>query len=423
MKGLVDMTAHPVFGPCIKSVSFSTDHLTNQIRDLMDALDSHKILDDTEAMRVLRLYREHEVERCAFLKSAGPSRMLSIAFANISSQGIRVSLGIYNDTQKRHGKHILLRAYGSTHDLGDLPFAKSMTLNRATFRTIRGACRDANFHPEFLELDLNGQGTHGGLKDSLEKLLLIHGQLQSYFDICIKEENIDIRIVSSRNRLKFKQRLVHDQIVGIPEYNRFTLDSLGQPVRDALTSASFTQLRMESCSMGSSAFVAVLRALAGTLQVVELVDVAYWGDQCNLRNMAPVLHCLRHELQLTTLILDDVRAMNKGYSGDSGVLLAKGRFWHGQQQICGGLDVLAGFDGNAWDDDLDDWFQNSIKSHEAEVRNLVDESAIDHVGYMALIAREAAGLKAHKVQYTEYKVSRARAAHAMARVEAGQFDS
>ncbi|KAG9517479.1 hypothetical protein KCV07_g6192, partial [Aureobasidium melanogenum] len=429
LKGLVEMTAHPVFGSCVKSVLFGTDHLTNQLVDLMDALDSHKITDPTKAMRVLQIYRERCAKWFEFSKSQELSRMLQTALSNLSSQGTNVSLGIFNDAREsRRGKpeKIVLRGYGSTHDYGGLPFTRFMTLNQTTLRIIRRACRVTNFRPELFELDLRGQETHDGMTHALTELLLTNGELRSNFDVCIREGDMDIRILKSQNCLELKQRPVRNQMLSIPEYVRFCLYSLGQPMLVALISASFTQLHMESCSMWSGQFVGLLKALDETLKVVKLVDVALWGDQCNLRNMEPVLHCLRHELQLTTLVLDDVRAMNKDYSGDSGILLAKGRFWHGQQQICEGLDVLAGFDGYGWDDmDLNDSFERG-SDNESDLQSMNYSQYDDDMTYEEFLeykAREEERIEDQRREYKEYKVTRARAEEAMARVEAREFNS
>jgi hypothetical protein len=57
--------------------------------------------------------------------------------------------------------------------------------------------------------------------------------------------------------------------------------------------------------------------------------------------------------------------MNKNFSADSRILLAKGRFWYGQQQIHGGLDIINRSEGYGWDfDDDDDWFESEIRSYE-----------------------------------------------------------
>jgi hypothetical protein len=70
-------------------------------------------------------------------------------------------------------------------------------------------------------------------------------------------------------------------------------------------------------------------------------------------------------------VLDGLRAMNKNFSGDTGILLAKGRFSHGQQQIHGGLAVINRSDGYGWDsDDFIDWFENDIRNYEQEIQGM-----------------------------------------------------
>ncbi|CAD0089119.1 unnamed protein product [Aureobasidium vineae] len=209
-------------------------------------------------------------------------------------------------------------------------------------------------------------------------------------------------------------------MLSAPEYLRFNLDSLREPMIDALSSAPFTHLRIESCSMWSDDFADVLKSLAGTLQVIELIDVASWGDQDPAHNLEPILQCLR--LRLQTLVLDDVRVTNKDYDDPPGIL------WHGQQQIHAGLDVLAGFDDNGWDyDDLDDSYEDRIRAVEERTSSeyyfqtyFPDGS---HAGYSAYKGEEERSLEGSEREYAEYKASRASAKEATARVEAGDISS
>ncbi|CAD0109127.1 unnamed protein product [Aureobasidium uvarum] len=326
LKGLIDMTAHPIIGPCIRSILLGTVYLTDELTVLIDALESQKITEDAEAMQ-----------------------------------------------------------------FGGLPFTRFVTMNQPSLlRAIRKACRRANLRPELFEFDLLGQERADGMKTVLSDLLLTDGQsqLQARLDVCIREGYMDICILPSRNRLEFKQRPVRNQMLSIPECVRFDLLSLGRPMCDAIASSSLTHLRMESCSMWSGSFVGVLKSLAWALQVVELIDVAFWGDQCNISNLDPILQCFKNDLRLHTLILDNVRAMNKDYSDDTGILFAKGRYWHGPQQIHAGLDVLTGFDGNGWDgDDMDDWFEKGIRcieeraSSEYYYQNYIPDGSRE--GYLA----------------------------------------
>lgn len=426
LKGLVDMTAHPIFGPCIKSIMFGTDHLTNELEALMNALKSHKITDPAEAMDILHEYHEHCKKNSKFFGSRELSRMLEAALTNLLSHGTSVSLGIFNNMRDGRCKPFLMNGYGSSRENNGLPFTRLMTVNTFTLATIRSACRAVNFRPSFLELDLRGQGRHEGMANALSKLLLFEEELQSELDVCIRDEWLDIRFSLSLNRLEFRQRHENNLMLTGAEHIRFDMRSLGSPFRDALLSAPFTHLHMESCSMWSGDFVDVLESLAETLQEVELVDVAFWGDQCNVRNLEPVLQCLRHDLHLQTLVLDDVRAMNKDYSDYTGIRLAKGRFWHGHQQIHAGLDILIGFDGEGWDFDLDDWFEDGIENIQQDLQDMDYSQYEGDMTYTEFLEHKASleeDWEHHKEEYQHYKRVRAGIKEAMARVEAGEFST
>jgi hypothetical protein len=66
LQGLIDMTGHPVFGQCIKSIMFSTDRLTNDLVTLMAALESKQITDPAKAMDILQRYREYWIMQLCF---------------------------------------------------------------------------------------------------------------------------------------------------------------------------------------------------------------------------------------------------------------------------------------------------------------------------------------------------------------------
>lgn len=79
LQGLIDMTGHSVFGPCIKSIMFGTDRLTNELQDLLGSLKKHKITDHTKAMHVLQTYHERWIKHSAFLEYSDLSRVLVTA--------------------------------------------------------------------------------------------------------------------------------------------------------------------------------------------------------------------------------------------------------------------------------------------------------------------------------------------------------
>jgi hypothetical protein len=177
--------------------------------------------------------------------------------------------------------------------------------------------------------------------------------------------------------------------------------------------------------MWSFDFIDILERLARTLQIIELIDVALWCHTCPATNVGPILRSFKHDLRLRTLVLDGLRAMNKNSSSDAGILLAKGRFWHGQQQIHGGLDIINRSDGYGWDNDgFNDWFERDIRSYEQEIQGMKYHDFGYHKDYTECIeyrAQQEEALEACKRRYEEYKVARAGVKEAMARVESGKY--
>jgi hypothetical protein len=97
----------------------------------------------------------------------------------------------------------------------------------------------------------------------------------------------------------------------IPENICFALTSLGHRMNNSLFSIPLTHLRMESCSLWSFDYINILERLAGTLQMIELVDVAFWCHTCPVANVGLILHSFKHDLRLRTLVLDGLRAMDR----------------------------------------------------------------------------------------------------------------
>ncbi|KAI5244236.1 hypothetical protein E4T42_07156 [Aureobasidium subglaciale] len=384
MEGLVEMTAHPVIGPCVKSVLFGTHRLSNALDDLLDAIKSNPgISDDGKAMDTIHQYRERRDRQDLFRRS-DLSRMVIQALTHLRSWGNSVALGILDDVYQICRGKSLLRGYGFAEEYDILPFVELAEARMLTVNLIRGFSRDANIHASILVLDLSGQ----------------------------------------ENRVEFSQRAVTNQSSSLAEQCRFNLLSVGGYFRHALLSAPLRQLNIKSCSTYGEELVGMLRALSETLQVVEMVDAAIWGDQDPHRNMWPVICSLRDDLKLQTLVLDDVRAMNKGYEDPPGVLVVRRRFWHGPQKIRSRLDVLADFECDGWDcENLHDWYEETIAHLELEVRQLdLDYSAyalnMSYEEYQDHKASEDIDLQGLESKYSEYKARRAQAKEAMTRVEA-----
>lgn len=441
LKGLIDMTAHPIFGPCVKSILFGTDQLTNQLDCLMNSLESHKITDHAEAMRILQMYRERWRKRSAFLASRHLHRMLRNALRNLSSYGTSVSLGIFNDGRfgapvdpvsgVRKTQHSLMRGYGSCREYDGLPFVEFSRTIKATLRVIQASCATVNFRPKFLEFDLNGQEVFSGVASAFDSFLLKQGQIQSLVDenICIRQGHIDVRVLSSRHLVEIEQRCMMDEELSLAEHCQFDLEWLGQPMVLALCATPITHLRIKSCYMHRAQIVRMLRAFARTLQVVEMVDVAISGLTDFDPTPLEVLRCLREDLHLQKLVLDDLRFWDIEYNDPPGDTVAKGRYWNGQQQIHAGLGVLLGFEGFSWDCDHEEVFrevEEDIGRQELLLRGMTYSEhahSMDVASYLEYKSQQEEYLEDRKRSYAERKAIVAEAREAMARVEAGELST
>ncbi|KAG9583415.1 hypothetical protein KCU77_g10453, partial [Aureobasidium melanogenum] len=301
IRGLVDMTAHPVFGPRVKSII--------------------NITDNAKAMEVLLHW------------------------------ATRITIGTFDDIQlglQKKARH--LRGYGSGREIKDLPFVRMIPLPKVSLQIIRDASRFITFFPERLVLNLRSEGTDIDTENALCDFMLAgNGQLRPTVDAIIIARYTYIAILPSQGCLTLRRKETTAQDLPEPVYCGVSLDVFDPPMRNAILSAPFRRLNLRSCKIEIRELVMVLQAFAATLQVVDMADVHFWiQDKSQAgRCVRPVLCCLRDELRLRKLILNDIRAMHIDY-GD-GIIIAKDRTWHSQQTIRQVLDVFVEHDMYAWD--------------------------------------------------------------------------
>lgn len=350
MKGLVDMTAHPVFGPCVKSIMFGTHWLTKDLHVLMDALKQRNITDNAEAMDILRMYDERRIERSNF-ESHRLRWLLREVIDNLVHWGTKITLGTFDDIQlglQKKARH--LRGYGTSRQTKDLPFVEMVPSPRIPLQVIRDACRFTTFRPERLVLSLRSEVIDPETENALcEFLLAANGQLQPTVDAIIIAKYTYIAILPTQGCLLLKRKETTIQDLCEPMYCEVSLDLFDPPLRNAILSAPFRHLSIKSCRIDIHELVLVLQTFADTLQVVEMTNVYLWvRDKYQAGHcVRPVLCCLRDDLQLRKLTLDNVRAMHEDYS--SGILIAKDRKWGPQHKIRQILEVFNDHDIYAWD--------------------------------------------------------------------------
>ncbi|KEQ87490.1 hypothetical protein M438DRAFT_290090, partial [Aureobasidium pullulans EXF-150] len=158
MQGLVDLTAHPVFGPCVREIMFGTHRVTNNLRTLLNHIEMLGITDNDRAMEVLRLFDEKWTRRSDF-ETRLLELMLGEALCNLQMWGSGVILGVFDDIQldpQRKAAH-LLGAYGSALEYASLPFRSMVVSENTALQVIRNVCRNVNFQPKSVGLYLHGE--------------------------------------------------------------------------------------------------------------------------------------------------------------------------------------------------------------------------------------------------------------------------
>ena len=368
MQGLVDLTAHPVFGPCVREIMFGTHRVTNNLRTLLNHIEMLGITDNDRAIEVLRLFDEKWTRRSDF-ETRRLEPMLGEALCNLQMWESGVILGVFDDIQldpQRKAAH-LLGAYGSALEYVSLPFRSMVVSENTALQVIRNVCRNVNFQPKSVGLYLHGEEIDQENEEALSSFILDDGQLRPEIDACLENRFTHIGIVSSQRRLDFRQRSRFGESTDRGEYCNVSLDSFDRPMRRAILSAPYCHLRIESCAVNINELIHILRVYAGTLRVVELIGVYLWVvDKYDAgRCISRVLQCLKDDVQLERLVLDNVRAMHIDYN--DGILVAKGRSWHGQQRIQRTLAVLIGYDMGGWDRSYGD------EGHDGEVWSWSDE--------------------------------------------------
>lgn len=138
-----------------------------------------------------------------------------------------------------------------------------------------------------------------------------------------------------------------------------------------------------------------------------------------------MLHCIRDDLDLQRLVMDNVRAASKNL--DDGLTVVTGRCWNGQRQIQAGIDALTGFDEKGLDgDELFTYYENDIRGFELHLQGMDYsdyEPRMDYAEFLRHKENTGWNLEEHQREYDEYRVARIEAKEAMARVESGEYNT
>ncbi|KAH0208356.1 hypothetical protein KCU86_g8164, partial [Aureobasidium melanogenum] len=95
LQGLVDLTAHPDLGPCVRKVLLNTHGFTEKISEWPKVIGKH--MSKTERRDMWKRIRVVKSESTDFVETPEVADLLSQALSNLKRHGQRVTLGIFDD--------------------------------------------------------------------------------------------------------------------------------------------------------------------------------------------------------------------------------------------------------------------------------------------------------------------------------------
>lgn len=177
LQGLVDLTAHPVFGkcseaicrafgtrsnccqgPCVRKVYFNTHSFGQSIQNWRNTKGKKmpKAKRDLLWRRIVSIDKDFSDK--AMIKKK--LNLMKQALSNLKEHGHRVTLGLYDDIVNVAGRRLLRKAYGFDNlwgeisPLADLRSEQWLPMGEITFMALRTAMSMSGFPDSPLELDL-----------------------------------------------------------------------------------------------------------------------------------------------------------------------------------------------------------------------------------------------------------------------------
>ncbi|THW74914.1 hypothetical protein D6D18_10049, partial [Aureobasidium pullulans] len=230
MQGLVDLTVHPVFSPCVRSLSFGVCRLE------MPKYGSAST--DASRQKLSELVDKNN----DFVHSGTHMLMLVQALQNLKAHGnLQVSLGIFDDTNKDYYGEPFYKGYG--YDAAYTTFSPTSCEGGNTLVAVINATIMSNYLPVGLQIKTT---TDADILPELmedpvvyEYLTTSSGSLNPKMDICIdtREGGDECRlyVATKASRLEVVNHSLGDKwtMLGEHTYGRFyhALKNLLKPIK------------------------------------------------------------------------------------------------------------------------------------------------------------------------------------------------
>ncbi|THY47259.1 hypothetical protein D6C98_07165 [Aureobasidium pullulans] len=336
MQGLVDLTVHPVFSPCVRSLSFgicrlempkyepaSTDASRQKLSELVDKNND-------------------------FVHSGTHMLMLVQALQNLKAHGnLQVSLGIFDDTNKHHYGEPLYKGYG--HDAAYTTFSPTSCEGRNTLVAVINATIMSNYRPVGLQIKLTIDADI--LPELMEDpvvygyLTTSSGSLNPKMDICIDTrkggDERRLYVATKASRLEVAHHNLEDwderwTMLGEYTYGRFY---------HALKQTAIISVNIKDSDTSMPGFSVSLRGWESSLRHLILSNLQVYDISDGNHKLTSALaffRYIRDNLRLNILEMEQVSIETE--TGTEEIpILQETISWSGRDEIREGLDSIIAY--------------------------------------------------------------------------------
>ncbi|THX90028.1 hypothetical protein D6D05_00775 [Aureobasidium pullulans] len=336
MQGLVDLTVHPIFSPCVRSLSFGICRLE------MPKYESAS----TDASR--QTLSELVDKNNDFVHSGTHMLMLVQALQNLKAHGnLQVSLGIFDDTNKHHYGEPLYKGYG--HDAAYTTFSPTSCEGRNTLVAVINATIMSNYRPVGLQIKLtiDADILPELIEDPVvyEYLTTSSGSLNPKMDICIDTrkggDERCLYVATKASRLEVVNHSLEDW------GDKWTLSEESAYGRfyHALKQTAMISVIIKDSYTSMPGFSDSLRGWESSLRHLVLSDLQVYyifDGNHELASALALFRYIRDNLRLN--VLEMTRVSIETEDGTTEIpILQETISWSGRHEIREGLDSIIAF--------------------------------------------------------------------------------
>ncbi|TIA05685.1 hypothetical protein D6C81_10372 [Aureobasidium pullulans] len=345
MQGLIDLTVHPVFSPCVRSLSFGICRLE------MPKYGSAST--DASRQKLSELVDKNN----DFVHSGTHMLMLVQALQNLKAHGnLQVSLGIFDDTNIDHYGEPFYKGYG--YDAAYATFSPRSCEGRNALVAVINTTIMSNYRPVGLQIKLTIDADI--LLDLMEDpvvyeyLTTSSGSLNPRTDICIDarrgRNECHLYVATKASRLEVVNHSLQDW------GDKWTLseDSAYGHFYHALKQTAIISLIFKDSAISMSGFSDLLRGWESSLRHLVLTNLQVYENPDNNDELASALALFRYiRDHLRLNVLEMTRVSIETDTTEIPIPQEK-ISWSGRHEIREGLDSIIAYLGAMIQSDADE---------------------------------------------------------------------